>query len=297
MLVEGMRPGAIERLGLGPDECLARNPRLVYGRMTGWGQDGPLAHDGRARHELHRHHRRPPRPRPGPRPAALPDQPGRRLRRRLDVPRDRHPRRPARGPDQRAGAGRRRRDRRRHRAPQRDGARPWPPVGLQPARARSGLLDGGTPVLRRLRDLRRPAPVSVGALEPQFYDELVRLLELDLPDRNDPANLAGDARARSPPGSASGPRPSGPSSSRAPTPASPAIIPLSEAAAAPAPRGARHVRRARRAHPAGPGAALLADRRQTLGLPPALPGAHTVRRCPWGIRRGRLVDAASAGHR
>jgi alpha-methylacyl-CoA racemase len=43
-LIEGFRPGVMERLGLGPDECLARNPRLVYGRMTGWGQDGPLAH-------------------------------------------------------------------------------------------------------------------------------------------------------------------------------------------------------------------------------------------------------------
>jgi alpha-methylacyl-CoA racemase len=43
-LVEGFRPGVMERLGLGPDVCLARNPRLVYGRMTGWGQDGPLAH-------------------------------------------------------------------------------------------------------------------------------------------------------------------------------------------------------------------------------------------------------------
>jgi alpha-methylacyl-CoA racemase len=43
VLVEGLRPGVTERLGLGPDECLARNPRLVYGRMTGWGQDGPLA--------------------------------------------------------------------------------------------------------------------------------------------------------------------------------------------------------------------------------------------------------------
>ena len=43
VLVEGYRPGVAERLGLGPDECLARNPRLVYGRMTGWGQDGPLA--------------------------------------------------------------------------------------------------------------------------------------------------------------------------------------------------------------------------------------------------------------
>lgn len=43
VLLEGMRPGATERLGLGPEDCLARNPRLVYGRMTGWGQDGPLA--------------------------------------------------------------------------------------------------------------------------------------------------------------------------------------------------------------------------------------------------------------
>lgn len=42
-LIEGMRPGVMERLGLGPDVCLARNERLVYGRMTGWGQTGPLA--------------------------------------------------------------------------------------------------------------------------------------------------------------------------------------------------------------------------------------------------------------
>lgn len=43
-LIEGFRPGVTERLGLGPDACLAENPRLVYGRITGWGQDGPLAH-------------------------------------------------------------------------------------------------------------------------------------------------------------------------------------------------------------------------------------------------------------
>jgi alpha-methylacyl-CoA racemase len=43
VLLEGLRPGTTERLGLGPEPCLARNPRLVYGRMTGWGQDGPLA--------------------------------------------------------------------------------------------------------------------------------------------------------------------------------------------------------------------------------------------------------------
>jgi len=43
VLLEGNRPGVMERLGLGPDVCLQRNPRLIYGRMTGWGQDGPLA--------------------------------------------------------------------------------------------------------------------------------------------------------------------------------------------------------------------------------------------------------------
>jgi alpha-methylacyl-CoA racemase len=42
-LIEGYRPGVTERLGVGPADCLARNPALVYGRMTGWGQDGPLA--------------------------------------------------------------------------------------------------------------------------------------------------------------------------------------------------------------------------------------------------------------
>ncbi|MEO6123180.1 MAG: CaiB/BaiF CoA-transferase family protein [Ilumatobacteraceae bacterium] len=42
-LIEGFRPGVMERLGIGPDECLARNPKLVFGRMTGWGQTGPYA--------------------------------------------------------------------------------------------------------------------------------------------------------------------------------------------------------------------------------------------------------------
>ncbi len=42
-LIEGFRPGVMERLGIGPDQCLARNPKLVFGRMTGWGQDGPYA--------------------------------------------------------------------------------------------------------------------------------------------------------------------------------------------------------------------------------------------------------------
>jgi alpha-methylacyl-CoA racemase len=50
VLIEGLRPGVMERLGLGPADCQARNPRLVYARMTGWGQQGPLAH--RAGHDI-----------------------------------------------------------------------------------------------------------------------------------------------------------------------------------------------------------------------------------------------------
>ena len=86
-LIEGFRPGVMERLGLGPDVCQARNPKLVYGRMTGWGQDGPLAlaagHDINyialtgALHSIGRR---------GEAPGAA-AQPGRRLRRRRRVPR------------------------------------------------------------------------------------------------------------------------------------------------------------------------------------------------------------------
>jgi alpha-methylacyl-CoA racemase len=50
VLIEGFRPGVAERLGVGPQECLERNPAIVYGRMTGWGQEGPLA--ARAGHDL-----------------------------------------------------------------------------------------------------------------------------------------------------------------------------------------------------------------------------------------------------
>ncbi|SDH10606.1 alpha-methylacyl-CoA racemase [Lentzea fradiae] len=50
VVIEGFRPGVLERLGLGPSDCLAVNPRLVYARMTGWGQDGPLAQ--RAGHDI-----------------------------------------------------------------------------------------------------------------------------------------------------------------------------------------------------------------------------------------------------
>src|SRR5205085_5447582 len=50
VLLEGFRPGVAERLGVGPEECRGRNPRLIYARMTGWGQEGPLA--GASGHDL-----------------------------------------------------------------------------------------------------------------------------------------------------------------------------------------------------------------------------------------------------
>ena len=102
-LIEGFRPGVMERLGVGPDECLARNPRLVYGRMTGWGQDGPWAHRRRSRHQLHLARRGScPLRSCGPAADAAP-QHGRRLRRRSDVPRLRRGVRAAR---RRSAAGR-----------------------------------------------------------------------------------------------------------------------------------------------------------------------------------------------
>jgi len=76
----------MERLGLGPDVCLARNPRLVYGRMTGWGQDGPMAHA--AGHDINYialAGALEPIGRAASRPAAV--EPGRRLRRRRNAAR------------------------------------------------------------------------------------------------------------------------------------------------------------------------------------------------------------------
>ena len=159
LLVEGMRPGVAERLGLGPEQCHARNPRLVYGRMTGWGQEGPLAQHRRSRHELHLGRRRAARAGPGQGAAALPQQPRRRLRRRLDVPRHRAAGRPARGAAERAGAGGRRRDRRRHRPPQRDDRR-VPRRRRLHRGAREQPPRRGRAVLRPLRDRRRQAHVG-----------------------------------------------------------------------------------------------------------------------------------------
>ena len=139
---EGFRPGVMERLGLGPDVALKRNPKLVYGRMTGWGQFGPLRPGRRPRHQLHRHHRRAARDRHRGQagPAA---QPGRRLRRRRALPRVRPAGRGDPRPRHRAGPGDRlRHDRRRGLADvdvlRHDG------VGrLDATSAKANMLDGG----------------------------------------------------------------------------------------------------------------------------------------------------------
>ena len=112
-IVEGFRPGVMERLGLGPEAVLARNPKLVYGRMTGWGQEGPLA--ARAGHDINYIALvgRAARDRPGRRGAGAAAQPGRRLRRRRHAARLRHRLRRDRGAHERPRPGRRRGDGRR----------------------------------------------------------------------------------------------------------------------------------------------------------------------------------------
>ena len=190
VLVEGLRPGATERLGLGPDDCWARNPRLVYGRMTGWGQDGPWAqaagHDLNyisitgALHGLGQDPARPHFPT-----NLLGDFGGGSTYLVIGVLAALLEARTS-GQGQVVDAA------------IVDGTAhlnamgaTFAALGVQPERRRSGLLDGGTPYY----DLYETADgqhVSVGALEPQFYAELVRLLGLEgqAPDRDDPANHA-----------------------------------------------------------------------------------------------------------
>jgi alpha-methylacyl-CoA racemase len=188
VLVEGMRPGTTERLGLGPDDCRARNPRLVYGRMTGWGQEGPWAtaagHDMNyiaVTGALHSSGQDPDRPHFPTN--LLGDFGGGSTYLVIGVLAALLEARVS-GQGQVVDAA------------IVDGtahlnamAATFASLGLDTGRRRSGLLDGGTPYydVYETADGRH---VSVGALEPQFYDELVRLLGLDLPDRDDPANFA-----------------------------------------------------------------------------------------------------------
>jgi alpha-methylacyl-CoA racemase len=184
VLTEAMRPGAAERLGIGPEECLARNPRIVYGRMTGWGQDGPLA--GTAGHDMnyvslagamHGLGQDPSRPHfPS---NLLGDFGGGStylvigvLAALLEARTSGH------GQVVDAAIV----DGTAHLMAMTTGMLS---AGLAHERRASGLLDGGAPYY----DLYETADgqhMSVGALEPQFYAELLDGLELsDLPDRDD----------------------------------------------------------------------------------------------------------------
>ena len=187
ILIEGMRPGVAERLGIGPEQCTTRNPALVYGRMTGWGQHGPWSqaagHDMNyiaitgALHGFGQDRARPHFPN-----NLIGDFGGGStylvigvLAALLEA------RVSGRGQVIDAAIV--------------DGtahlnamAHLMRALGVACDRRASGLLDGGVPYydIYETADGRH---LSVGALEPQFYDELVRLLDLDLPDRNELANL------------------------------------------------------------------------------------------------------------
>ena len=188
-LIEGMRPGVAERLGIGPDECLARNPRLVYGRMTGWGQDGPLAPT--AGHDLnylavagvlHALGQTPERPQF---PANLLGDFGGgstylvigMLAALLEAS--------ASGHGQVVDAAIV--DGVAHLSTMYAGMRA---AGLAHEQRATGLLDGGAPFydVYATADGRH---MAVGALEPRFYGALLEGLGLtDAPDRDDPANWA-----------------------------------------------------------------------------------------------------------
>jgi alpha-methylacyl-CoA racemase len=188
VLVEGLRPGTTERLGLGPDECLARNPRLVYGRMPGWGQDGPLAttagHDlgyiavTGALHAMGQDRARPHFPG-----NLVGDFGGGSTYLVIGVLAALLEARVS-GQGQVVDAA------------IVDGtahlnsmATGFLASGLYPEERAANLLDGGAPFydVYETADGRH---LAIGALEPKFYDELVRLLGIAeiVPDRNDPAH-------------------------------------------------------------------------------------------------------------
>ncbi|WP_439660763.1 CaiB/BaiF CoA transferase family protein [Lentzea sp. HUAS TT2] len=187
VLIEGFRPGVTERLGIGPAQCLARNPRLVYGRMTGWGQDGPLA--DRAGHDINYiavAGALEPLGRAGGPPSfpinLLGDFGGGGLLLALGVLAALYER-------ERSGRGQV------VDTAMVDGAALLTTFlhGMRSAGMWSGgrgenMLDGGVPFY----DVYEAADgryVAIGALEERFYADLVRVLGLeDAPSRNDPAN-------------------------------------------------------------------------------------------------------------
>ncbi|AXI81722.1 CoA transferase [Peterkaempfera bronchialis] len=185
VLVEGYRPGVAERLGVGPAACLARNPRLVYGRMTGWGQDGPLA--ARAGHDIGYIATAgalgligPPEGPPAVPANLLGDYAGGSLYLVVGVLAALHHARTT-GTGQVVDAAIV--DGTAHL-----GAMLWGMLGAGVWQDRRGvnLLDGGCPYYAVYATADR-GWMAVGALEPQFYAEFAALLELgeDAPDRGD----------------------------------------------------------------------------------------------------------------
>lgn len=187
-LIEGMRPGVMERLGFGPDEMLALNRRLVYGRMTGWGQAGPLAHA--AGHDINyialsgALHAIGPEAGPVPPLNLLGDFGGGGMYLAFGMV-------CAFFEAQRSGRGQV------VDAAITDGTAHLMTMiyamrqgGLWQEARGANLLDGGAPHYGCYR-CKCGGFVSVGALEPQFYAELLARLGLEaeaLPDRDDPAN-------------------------------------------------------------------------------------------------------------
>ena len=164
-LIEGLRPGVMERLGLGPKEARARNRKLVYGRLTGWGQTGPLSAVAGSRRQLRRADgralacgRRRGR-------AGSPADAGRRCRRRRALPRGGHScRRHARARNRRRDGGRRgdRRRRGAHDEPSLLTARRWRVAGGTRAKhARRRSLLRRVRMRRRRMDQPRPSGAQV----------------------------------------------------------------------------------------------------------------------------------------
>ena len=272
-LIEGFRPGVTERLGLGPDVCLARNPRLAYGRLTGWGQSGPLAQV--AGHDINYlaltgildaigREGQPP---------SIPLNLRRRLCRRLAVHGGRPARRDPRGAPHRARA--RSSTRRSSTAPRtwRPPSSAWSPAASGSDGRGSNLTDGGS----HFYDCYECADgrwIAVGPIEEKFFAEL-------LAPAGDRRRERSARRCRASTGS----RPRRVLAATFKTRTrddwaallehtdacvSP-VLSFAEAHAAPAPEGARHLRRDRRHRAVRAGAALLAQ-------------------------RARHADAAAAGH-
>ncbi len=185
-LVEGFRPGVAERLGLGPDDCHAINPKLVYGRMTGWGQDGPLAqtagHDidyialSGALHLIGRAGGPPQVPS-----NLLGDFAGGSLYLVIGVLAALHEaQQSGRGQVVDAAIV----DGSAHLTTMMLGALS---AGTWKQERGTNLLDTGAPFYD-VYETADGKQVAVGALEPQFYDELIAKLGIAAPDRNDPAN-------------------------------------------------------------------------------------------------------------